>query len=203
MHVHDALDRLDQIHDQLTRAEVYRGFRVPAVSAIGVLAFAAATVQPMVPGAADGIGFLWFWVAIAAVGFLLGTAAAVHAYATREDHFARRRTRRVMTQFAPCIIAGGAITIGFARIPELVALLPGVWATIFGLGLIAASPHLPVGVGPVALGYVMAGAFHLVRWSPGDTPDGWAVGGVFGIGHLIAALVLWRDAEKEEENDDE
>ncbi len=202
MHVHDALDRLDQIHDQLTRSEVYRGFRVPAVAAVGGLAIAAAAVQPLVPGATEGLGFVWFWVAVAAVSAFLGSAAAVHAYATREDDFARRRTRRVMSQFMPCILAGGAITVGFARVPELVAFLPGLWAAVFGLGVIAARPHLPAGIGAVGLAYVAAGAFHLLRTSPGADPDGWAVGGVFGVGHLVTALVLWCGVESEEENND-
>ncbi|MCE9561401.1 MAG: hypothetical protein K8U57_05045 [Planctomycetes bacterium] len=203
MHVHDALDRLDLIHNQLTRSEVYRGFREPAVAAVGLLAFAAATVQPLIPGATEGIGFVWFWVAIAGVGGLLGTSAAIHAYATREDDFARRRTRRVMTQFAPCLLVGGTITIGFARVPELAAFLPGVWAAVLGLGLVAASPHLPTGIGLVALGYVAAGAFQLLRCTPGDNPDGWAVGSIFGVGHLLSAWVLWRGSEEAEEYDDE
>ena len=111
MHVRDALDRLDQIHDQLTRSEVYRGFRVPAVASVGVLGLVAAALQPFVPE----VGFIWYWVAVAGVCGLVGTAAALHAYANREDDFARRRTRRVMAQFLPCLLAGGAVTVGFAR----------------------------------------------------------------------------------------
>jgi hypothetical protein len=202
MHVREALDRLGQIQDQLARSEVYRGFRVPAVAAVGLLALGAAAVQPLVPSAASGIGFVWFWVAVAGLGGLIGTAAAVHAYATREDDFARRRTRQVMAQFAPCILAGGALTAGFARVPELVGLLPGLWAAVFGLGMIATRPHLPLGIGPIGLAYVAAGAFHFLRALPGDEPSGWAVGGVFGLGHLLTAFVLWRDAEDAEEDDD-
>lgn len=204
MHVRDALDRLDQIHDQLARSEVYRGFRVPAVAAVGLLAFAAAAVQPAIVEANAGVGFVWFWVVVAAVGGLLGTAAAVHAYACREDDLARRRTRQVMAQFLPCVLAGGAVTVGVARVPELVCFLPGLWAAVFGLGLVAARPHLPAGVGPVGLAYVGAGAYHLLRTLPGAEPDGWAVGGVFGVGHLLTALVLWRDAGTEtgDESDD-
>ena len=140
MHVRDALDRLDQIHDQLARSEVYRGFRVPAVAGVGVLALLAATAQAAVPGASAGIGFVWFWVAVAGVCGLIGNAAALHAYLAREDEFARRRTRQVLAQFAPCVLAGGAITLGVARVPDLIALLPGLWAAVFGLGIIAARP---------------------------------------------------------------
>jgi hypothetical protein len=196
MHVHDALERLDQIHDQLTRAEVYRGFRVPAVAATGLLAFAAAVGQPLIPGVAEGLGFVWFWVAVAGVGGLLGTAAAVHSYFTREDTFDRRRTRRVMAQFAPCLLVGGAVTVGIARFPELVAFLPGLWAALFGLGIIAARPHLPTGTGLVGLGYITAGAALFLRGTPGGEPSAWAVGGVFGVGHLATAFILWRREEE-------
>jgi hypothetical protein len=197
MHVRDALERLDQIHDQLARSEVYRGFRVPAVAAVGVFAFAAAVVQPSIAGTTSGVGFVWFWVAVAGVSGFLGSAAALHAYAVREDDFARRRTRQVFAQFASCILVGGAITLGVARVPELVALLPGLWAAVFGLGVIATRPHLPHGIGLVGLGYVTAGAALLLRAVPGDEPSAWAVGGVFGAGHLLTALVLWRDKERD------
>ena len=197
MHVHEALDRLDQIHDQLARSEVYRGFRVPAVAAVGVLAFVAAALQPTLPGASAGTGFVWYWVAVAVAGGLVGSAAAVHAYLTREDDFSRRRSRQVFAQFSPCVLAGAAITLGLARDPQLVALLPGLWAAVFGLGIIATRPHMPRGMGLVGLAYVTAGAAFLLRVAPGDTPSGWAVGGVFGAGHLLTALVLWRAKEED------
>ena len=197
MYVREALDRLEQIHDQLARSEVYRGFRVPAVAAVGALAFVAAAVQPAVPEASAGTGFVWFWVAVAVAGGLLGSAAAVHAYLVREDEFARRRTRQVLAQFSPCLVVGAAVTLGLARDPQLVALLPGLWAVVFGLGIIATRPHMPRGMGLVGLAYVTAGAALLLRVMPGDAPSGWAVGGVFGLGHLLTALVLWRAKEED------
>jgi hypothetical protein len=197
MHVRDALDRLDQIHDQLARSEVYRGFRVRAVAAVGVFALVAAAVQPQVASATAGVGFVWFWVAVAGVCGLLGSAAALHAYCTREDDFARRRTRQVFAQFAPGVLVGGAVTLGVARVPELVAFLPGLWAAVFGLGIIATRPHLPRGTGLVGLGYVTAGAALVLRAVPGEEPSAWAVGGVFGAGHLVTALVLWLDRERD------
>lgn len=194
MHVRDALERLDQIHDHLTRSEVYRGFRVPAVASVGVLALVAAALQPLVPG----ISFVWYWVALAGVGALLGTAAALHAYAYREDDFARRRTRRVMAQFMPCLVAGGVVTVALARGgPEFVAFLPGLWAVLFGLGVVAARPHLPPAIWLVGLGYVVAGAALLLRTNTTAEPAPWTVGGVFGIGHLATAFILWREVEGE------
>lgn len=187
MHVHEAIERLDQIHDQLTKSEVYRGFRVPAVAAVGALGLGAAILQPFT----TGIGFVAYWIAVAGVCCALGMAAALHSYAYREDEFDRRRTRRVMAQFFPCLIAGGAVTAGLARIPDFVVFLPGLWAIVFGLGVIAARPHLPPAIGWVGLGYIVAGALLLLRAPSILEPSPWTVGGVFGVGHLITALVLW------------
>ena len=132
MHVRDALEQLDQIHDHLTRSEVYRGFRVPAVAAVGVLAFVAAAMQPAIPAATAGIGFVWFWVAVAGACGLLGAAAAGDSYATRGDEFCRRRTRQGLAPLAPCVRAGVAAPLALGPVPGLVALLPGLWAAIFG-----------------------------------------------------------------------
>ena len=199
MHLRNALDQLDQIHDQITRSEVYRGFHVPSVALIGILAFIAAAAQQFIPVAATPKGFVVYWVVIAGLCGLIGTATAVHLYSTREDAFARRRTRRVLAQFSPCILAGATITIAVAHMPEFVALLPGLWGMIFGLGMISARPFLPPGIGLIGLSYVTAGAGLLLKATPKDDPSGWAVGFVFGLGHLFTAVVLWR--EKEESND--
>ncbi|HEV3439834.1 MAG TPA: hypothetical protein VG122_20880 [Gemmata sp.] len=200
MHVRNALDQLDQIHDHLTRSEVYRGFRVPAVALVGVLAFVAAAAQQFVSNALMVTGFVAYWVVVAGVCGLIGTATAVHLYATREDEFARRRTRRVMTQFAPCILSGAIVTVAIARLPEFVVFLPGLWGMIFGLGMIAARPYLPTGIGSIGLGYIIIGAALLLRARPNEDPSGWAVGLEFSVGHLLTAFVLWRDAKGESDD---
>lgn len=184
MEVRNALAQLDRIHDHLTRAEVYRGFRVPAVAVVGALGLLAAAAQPWVD-----VSFVWYWSAVGAVGVLTGFGAAVRSYLFREDEFERRRTRRVMGQFLPCVLAGALLTVALGRTDAFVPLLPGVWAVVFGLGVVAVRPHLPPAVALVGVGYVLAGAL-LVAWRP-EAPSGWSVGGVFGVGHLVTALVLW------------
>ena len=62
----DALEQLDHIHKQLTRSEVYRGFRVPAVAVVGLAAFAAAAARPLVLSTVTASGFVVYWVAVAA-----------------------------------------------------------------------------------------------------------------------------------------
>jgi hypothetical protein len=197
MQVREALERLNLIHDQLTKSEVYRGFRVPTVAAVGFLGLGAAAIQPVLPH----LESVWYWMAIAGACAALSMAAALHSYANREDEFERRRTRRVMAQFLPCLVAGGAITAGLARAPELIAFLPGLWAVLFGLGVVAARPHLPPATGMVGLGYIVVGAVLVLRAPAGLDPSPWSVGGVFGVGHLATALVLWQGTGRDAEGD--
>jgi hypothetical protein len=198
MRIDEALEQLDAIHEHLTKAEVYRGFTAPGVVLVGAVGLIAAAVQDLVPGASDPTGFVGYWLVVAGVGAAVGFGTTAHAYFLREEEDARRKTRRVFAQFLPCLAAGALITAAFARADlELVAMLPGLWAVVFGLGLIAARPYLPRGVGLVGLGYVLAGGLLLARAVSSPDLSGWAVGGVFGAGHLLMALVLWCDRSRD------
>ena len=69
-----------------------------------------------------------------------------------------RRTRQVVGQFLPSLIAGAIISASFVRLmPALVPLLPGLWAICFGIGIFASRPYLPRASGWVALFYYAAG----------------------------------------------
>lgn len=189
MSVRHALEQLDEIHDQLARSEVCRGFRVPAVSLVGMIGVVAAFAQPHAAVAVGG--FVPYWVAVAGLGGAVGSAAGFRAYLADEDEFARRRTRRVLIQFLPCVLVGGVVPAVVGRLgPEFVACLPGLWAMTFGLGVVATSPFLPPNLALVGWGYVLAGAALLLAATPGETPAGWCVGGVFGAGHFATALAL-------------
>ncbi|QJW95032.1 hypothetical protein [Frigoriglobus tundricola] len=94
MEVRDALDQLDHIHEQLTRGEVYRGFRVPAVALVGCVGLLAAAAQARVVPPGEPLAFVCYWSVIGAAGALLGFGAAVRSYLFREDEFERRAHAR-------------------------------------------------------------------------------------------------------------
>jgi hypothetical protein len=193
MRVSEALERLDDIHEQLTKAEVYAGFRAPGSLAVGLVGIAAAVLQPFITLAGGPTGFVLYWIAVAGGCALVGGAASLYAYAFHEDDFARMRTRRVLAQFLPCVVAGAVVTGAFLRgAAELIAYLPGVWAVLFGLGIIAIRPYLPRMIGVVGLFYLAAGSLLLYRAVGQPELSGWSVGGVFGLGHFATALVLHR-----------
>ncbi len=193
-----ALGQLADIHQQIAKAEVYRGYRSLPIAASGLIGFAAVLAQTPALGASDPVGFVVYWAAIAACAGFVGASEIIYNYVVHDDRIARRRTRQVVGQFLPSLLAGGVITVSFLHLSgALVPLLPGLWAICFGIGTFASRPYLPRASGWVALFYYAAGVA-LLWVARGPEPlHGWWVGGTFGIGQLLAALVLYWNLERE------
>src|SRR5688572_11056759 len=183
MELHEALERLNVIHEQVARGEIYRGYRSWSVGASGICSLLAATLQPA--SVNDPASFVIYWCGDAVVCGLVAGSEIILNYVWQGNPHNRRITRRVVGQFVTCLVAGAALAYGLYRTnPEAIALLPGLWAIVFALGMFASRPYLPRAVGFVALAYLMAGTLLLLRAAPGTVPSPWAVGGVFGIGQL-------------------
>ena len=192
-----ALDQIAEIHQQMAKGEVYRGYRSLPVAASGLVGLAAAWLQPAALGAADPIGFVLYWTGIAIGAGFVGSSEIIYNYVVHEDGSGRRQTRKVVGQFLPSVVAGAAIAVCFTHLSAArVPLLPGLWAICFGIGTFASRPYLPKASGWVALFYYAAG-FTLLWTARGpESLTGWWVGGVFGTGQILAALVLWWNLER-------
>lgn len=196
MRLSDALGQIAQIHEQLAKAEVYRGFHPVGVALSGAVGLASAFAQPWFVGPDDPSAFVRHWLLTAAVAGITGIAVPLRSYVWTDDQYARRRAHRVGGQFLPCVAAGLAVTTALAR-GGRVELLPGLWATLFALGVFAARPYLPRATGWVGLSYLTAGAALLGRPFADLASSGWAVGATFAAGQLATATVLHRNWERE------
>jgi hypothetical protein len=192
-----ALDQIAEIHGQMAKGEVYRGYRSVPFAASGLIGLVAAALQPRSLGTADPVGFVVYWAAVAAAAGFMGSSEIVYNYVVHETTAAKRQTRRVVGQFLPSVVGGAAITVCFVHLDAaLVPLLPGLWAICFGIGTFASRPYLPRASGWIALFYYAVG-FTLLWIARGAAPlSGWWVGGTFGAGQLFAALVLWWNLER-------
>ncbi len=188
MNLDDALDQLDAIHAHLARAETYHGYRPFALAVSGVAGLLAALLQPWLV-ADDPAHFARYWLAVAAAGALLAGGVTVLGYFTREDEFARRRTRTVLGQFVPCLVVGALLSHALMRQEATVVFLPAMWSLVYGLGIVASLPYLPRTAGLAAAWFLGCGLF-LVVSTEGPVPSGWAVGLPFGVGQLLSAYVI-------------
>jgi len=195
-----ALGQLADIHQQMAKGEIYRGYRPVPIAASGLMGFVAAWAQAPGLGANDPVGFVLYWTAVAACAGFVGASEILYNYIVHEDRIARRRTRQVVGQFLPSLLAGAAITVSFLHLSaSLVPLLPGLWAICFGIGTFASRPYLPRASGWVALFYYAAGMSLLWLVHGSEPLRGWFVGGTFGTGQLLAALVLYWNLERRED----
>jgi hypothetical protein len=198
MDVTRALDQIAEIHGQIAKGEVYRGYRSLPVAASGLIGLAAAWLQPASLGPSDPIGFVLYWSAIGVAAGFVGSSEIIYNYIVHEEASDRRHTRRVVGQFLPSVAGGAAIAACLTHLSaSLVPLLPGLWALCFGLGTFASRPYLPRASGWVALFYFAAGVGLLWNAMGPEPMSGWWVGGTFGTGQLLAALVLWWNLERE------
>ena len=199
MDVSRALSQIAEIHQQIAKGELYRGYRPLPVAASGVIGIVAASLQPRDLPVRDPVAFVWYWCAVAALAGLVGASEIAYNY-VREDDADRRRTRRVVGQFLPSMVGAAAITASFVHLSDtLIPLLPGLWAICFGIGVFASRPYLPRASGFVALFYYAAGIALLWQARGPGSLHGWWIGATFGIGQLLAALVLYWHVERREE----
>ena len=197
MDVTRALDQIATIHEQIAKGEVYRGYRSLPVALSGLIGLAGAWLQPASLGTADPIGFVLYWAAVAAAAGFVGSSEIIYSYVVHDDASERRKTRQVLGQFLPSVVGGAAITVCLTHLgAALVPLLPGLWAFCFGIGTFASRPYLPRASGWIALFYYTAGFVLLWIAREPNLLTGWWVGGTFGAGQLLAALVLWWNLER-------
>ena len=204
MELPQALADIAEIRAQAARAEVYRGYRSVPVALSGLIGLAAAWLQPR-GLAGDPLGFVLYGVAVAGCAGFVGVSETAYNYVVHDQDFARRRTRHVIGQLLPSLVAGAIVTAAFVRLiaagsgsAALVSLLPGLWALSFGLGIFASRPYLVRASGWAALYFCAAGT--VLLWTAGgpETLNAWRVGGTFGVGQLLTAGVLYWNLEQDE-----
>jgi hypothetical protein len=192
-----ALEHIAEIRERLATGQVYRGWRSVPVASSGAIGLAAAAWQSALDRPIEPRAFMTYWVGIAVAALLVGCCEIAWHYAFRATAAERARTRRVLGQFLPALVAGALVTGAlFRQGPALVGLLPGLWALFFGVGIISARPYLPGASTWVALFYWSAGLALVWRVPGADRLSPWSVGGTFGAGQILAALVLYVSVER-------
>ncbi len=200
MELREALSHIAEIRAKVAATQEFRGYRAAPVAASGALAVLAAAAQPLlVPNpAADLTGYLILWLSAA----FLGLAAAGVRIVRRDwfdDHSVNRElTRLAVGQFAPCLAAGALVTLAVARhAPEAGWMLPGLWQTLFALGVFASCRLLPRATTWVGVFYLLSGTLCLAVFRGDRAFAAWAMGLPFGVGQFATAGILYWNLERD------
>lgn len=204
--LHDALEQIREIRGHLATSETFRGYRAVSVAGTGLVAVAAAMAQPLVIAdpAAEPLQFVGLWVAAAVLSAVVAGAEILYGYLRCASPHRRATTRIVIGHLLPEVVGGAAVTWALTlREPAPVDLLPGLWAMLVGLGLFASRRHLPRTIGWVALYYLVCGAAVLTMLPSAAALQPWVMGGVFGLGQIASAAVLYWNLERNVTHEEE
>src|SRR5579871_2850793 len=197
MEIEKALEHLEEIHNQVHRSEFYRGYRSILIGATGLVALAAALLQPRFVNPSQPLTFVYFSVAVAMANFLLPISQILFHYFAHESGLERRKTRLALGQFLPCLLAGVFLTFAVCKTDTaFVVFLPGFWAMLFGMGVYASKPYLPGAVHWMAAFFFLGGVGLLALVPSHESLSPWGMGLVFGLGLLMGAGILYFNLER-------
>jgi len=197
MELRDAIDQISAIRCQLARTERLKSLGAVPVAFSGSLAVAAALAQSLwIPDPhLQPKLYLLLWVGAAGISALAAGLEVFSRTLRSRSSLSAASARLAVEQFAPCLLAGALVTV-FVMGPrvELLWLLPGLWQTLFGLGVLVAHRLLPGPAWAVGLGYLACGACCLALQDGAVLP--WAMGAPFAAGQLTLAALLWWSTER-------
>jgi len=196
-----ALAEISAIRSQIARTIVFRGFGPATVAVTALLAVAAAIAQATFvrEPTADVIRYVVLWgVTALACGALVGVEMVARA---RRVHLtlANEMLWTAIEQFLPAAVAGGLLTVVLVGyVPEAAWMLPGLWHVTFSLGVFASCRFLPPPTFWVGAWYLTAGLATIVFARGPHAFSPVAMGSGFGVGQLLAAVILQLYREEED-----
>src|SRR4051812_40016795 len=113
MELREALDQISQIHVQMARTTVFRGYRSLTVGFSGVLGVTAAVGQALLlPRPLENLAaYVTLWLCAAAVAIaVVGAEIGFRAWAN-PSALARQHSVAAIEHFVPCLVAAGLLTL--------------------------------------------------------------------------------------------
>jgi hypothetical protein len=206
MELHDAVNQIAQIRQHLAASTTFRGYRPATTAFTGFVALGAAVVQCIVLPKFDSNPLLYvdIWVTAAIISIIVVGAELVLWAKRSPSHMRSEMTVAAIHQFAPCIVAGGLLTLIICRSQgQVIWMLAGLWPILFGIGMFASVKMVGKGLNIVGGFYLLAGLLILSR-GPVGAFNPWYMGGTFGVGQLMSAIILYlkrREIEKAVEDE--
>jgi hypothetical protein len=199
MELPEALGRISEIRARIAETETFRGFRSLTVGFSGLLGIATVFIQrdAMRRSTFTAGDFIDLWVAVALISLAVVGCELAYRYHVESSPLKRRLTILTLQQFAPSLVAGGAVTAVFAGLAaDHVWMLPGLWAILFSLGVFACCRLLPRTTFWVGVHYLATGTLCLLLGAGAAEYTHWMMLGTFGLGQLLAAVILYCTLER-------
>ena len=188
-----ALTDIKAMRSQLARGTEFRGYGPFAFAATGLIAIVAAVAQGrLIESPAQNIlGYLGLWVVAALLSTLIIGIDVVTRSRRVHSGLADEMIQSAAEQLVPAMVVGALLTFVLYRFAQpSLWMLPGLWQIVLSLGIFASCRMLPAPLMAVGVWYLLAGLACLALASGDDAFSPWAMGAPFGIGQLLAAVLI-------------
>jgi hypothetical protein len=197
-----ALIDIRAMRSQIARGTEFRGYGPAAFAATGVLAILAAFAQAhfIENPTAETLSYIALWIATALTAAVIVGADVITRSRRVHSGLADEMIQSAAEQLLPAGVAGALLTIIIVRYaPQSVWMLPGLWQIMLSVGVFAACRMLPAPLFVVGVWYLGTGLACLAFAGDTHALSPWAMGLPFGLGQLLAAILIRltgpRDAE--------
>jgi hypothetical protein len=188
--------QVEEIREQLARAETFRAFRAASTAATGAMALLGAAIQSYWQ-LNDPHSFMILWISVAAISVAIVGAEMRLRILNSDSILTRDAAILAARQFVPCVVAGALLTLAIRRCaPEATRLVPGLWAILFSLGIFASRPGLPRAINFAGAYYLLCGLL-LIATAPAGEFQAWPMPITFGAGQLLVASILFISSNNE------
>jgi hypothetical protein len=188
-----ALTDIQAMRSQIARGTEFRGYGPAALAATGVLAMVAALAQAqwIEEPVTQVMSYVALWAATALASAAIVGVDVVTRSRRLHSGLADEMIQSAVEQLLPAAVAGALLTLVIVRFaPESLWMLPGLWQIVLSLGVFAACRMLPAPLLAVGAWYLASGLVCLAIASGPHALSPWAMGLPFGIGQLLAAVLI-------------
>lgn len=194
--INEAIAKIDQIHNHLSRSEMYRGYRPKTLFWVGTIALTVMLTEQLFFPEVNPT-FIWCGTALV-IGLFIFSIIGRH-YFGQSASYEKKQIRNISLQFLPGMLAGFVVTAYFFVFESNIQLLPGIWSIIFGLTLLGLVPYITRMLIFVTLFYIICGTLLLIGTSYDFPVFPYGIGLTFGLGHWLSAIIMKLDLRKFDE----
>jgi len=199
MEVERALADLAEVRGRLATSQRFYGYSGGAAIVSGLVAVGAGAVQfalaPHPRTTLEMRTYLTIWFACLAFALAVNYGAIMAWWAHNRNAQTRVQLKSVGASILPAIAAGGVLTAAFLT-RGLDALLPGMWCTVYALGLFASRATVPIGVVHTAVAFGAVASL-LLLWPGLDPLAWWVMPSSFGLGQVAIGAIVGADDARE------
>lgn len=183
LHEH-AQDNLRFIRAAMESTTAFTG-----VSGLGYMCagFTALPAAWLAHSQSDASAWLAVWMLELILGASIAFGLTIRKASGQGASLLSASGKKLLLAFLPTMLAGGIITLSFF-LTGLVALLPGVWLSLYGAAVMTAGAWSVRVIPVMGALFLLCGAITLLMPVSGDVMLGLGMGGI----HIVFGVLIWR-----------